>query len=291
MFFTDRGRCFQVKTYEIADESRTARGESIHGFFTMDQKERITAVVRMPQDVDHDYMIMATKLGEVKKTPLKAFASVRRDGLNAMDLEPADEFVSARLAGDADEALMVTGRGQSLKFKVGLLRAASRQSGGVRGIRLASGDSVVGMDIARKGQALLVVTEFGFGKRTPVEDYPLQGRGGQGVITFKTTPKTGQLMAARMVEVEHELMLISHGGVVLRTPMAHISLQGRPTQGVTLMDVGDDDRVAAIAVIDMRRDFSAVDALPTGAEIKTNGAKKPKAKGGNGAGPRKPKGK
>ncbi|HET9477614.1 MAG TPA: DNA gyrase subunit A [Dehalococcoidia bacterium] len=292
MFFTDRGRCFQVKTYEIADESRQARGESVHGFFTMDQKERITAVVRMPQDMDHDYMIMATKLGEVKKTPLSKFAKVRRDGLNAMDLEPADEFVSARLAGDEDEALMVTARGQSLKFKVGLLRAASRQSGGVRGIRLASGDSVVGMDIARKDQALLVVTEFGFGKRTPVEDYPLQGRGGQGVITFKTNPKTGLLMAARMVEVEHELMLISNGGVVLRTPMAHISLQGRPTQGVTLMDVGTDDRVAAIAVIDMRRDFTAVDALPTGAEMKTtNGAKKPRAKGGNGASPGKPKGK
>ena len=291
MFFTDRGRCFQVKTYEIADESRQARGESIHQFFTMDQAERITAVVRMPQDMEHDYMIMATKLGEVKKTPLKLFANVRRDGLNAMDLEPADELVSARLATDNDEAIIVSGGGQSVKFKVSVLRAASRISGGVRGMKLASGDVVVGMDIPIAGQAVLVVTEFGYGKRTPVEDYPLHGRGGQGVITFKTTPKTGRLMTARIVEAEHELILISNSGVVLRTPMAHISLQGRPTQGVTLMDVSGDDRVAAVAVIDMRRDFSGVENLPTWTTVADEDEKKPKAKSnGNGAAPKTPEG-
>ena len=292
MFFTDRGRCFQVKTYEIADESRTSRGESIHQLLSMNQDERITAIVRMPADTDHDYMVMATKLGEVKKTPLKAFANVRRDGLNAMDLEPADELVSAKLATDEDEAILVTARGQALRFKVGLLRAASRLSGGVRGIRLAAGDEVVAMDIARNGPHLLVVSEFGYGKRTPVEEYPLHGRGGQGVITFKTTPKTGRLVAARMVDPEHELMLISQNGTVLRTPVKHISQQGRPTQGVILMDVGDDDRVAAIAVIDMRREFTS-EALPAGAEVRPADGKKPRPgrrpSNGDGASPRRGK--
>ncbi len=270
IFFTDRGRCFQVKAYEITDESRQARGESIMQLLQMNQQERVTAVVRCPPAMDHDYMVMATKLGEVKKTPLKNFANVRRDGLIAMDLEAADELVSAKLASDKDEALIVTARGQALKFKVGLLRSASRTSGGVRGIRLAAGDSVVGMEIARAGDALLVVTEFGFGKRTQVEDYPIHGRGGQGVITFKTNPKTGELVAARVVDPSHELMLIAEDGIVLRTPVEHISLQGRSTQGVTLMDVDRehrDNRIAGVAVIDMQQDFSVTEELPTGATI------------------------
>ncbi len=266
IFFTDRGRCFQVKTYEVTDESRQARGESVMQLLQLDQKERITAVVRCPPDMGHDYMLMATKLGEVKKTPLQNFANVRRDGLNAMDLEPADELVSAKLATDEDSAILVTARGQSVRFPVKLLRSASRLSGGVRGIRLSSGDRVVGMDIDSNGETLLVVSEFGFGKRTRVDDYPLHGRGGQGVITFKTNPKTGELMSARMVDAGHELMLISEEGIVLRTPVAHISLQGRSTQGVTLMDV-EGDRVAAVAVIDMQREYGSPEALPTGATV------------------------
>jgi len=266
IFFTDRGRCFQVKTYEVTDESRQARGESVMQLLQLDQRERITAVVRIPPDMDHEYMVVATKLGEVKKTPLKNFANVRRDGLNAMDLEPADELVSAKLAVDADDAILVSARGQSVRFPVKLLRSASRLSGGVRGIRLASGDRVVGMEIASTAEALLVVSEFGFGKRTHVEEYPRHGRGGQGVRTFKTTPKTGELMAARMVDPTHELMLISEEGIVLRTPIEHISKQLRSTQGVTLMDV-EGDRVAAVAVIDMQREYDTPDGLPTGATV------------------------
>jgi DNA gyrase subunit A len=304
IFFTDRGRCFQVKTYEVLEERRESRGQSIMQLLMLNQNERVTAVVRVPPHTEHEYMVMATKLGEVKKTPMKNFANVRRDGLIAMDLEPADEFVSAKMAAEAEDAIIVTTRGQAIRFAVQKLRAATRLSGGVKGVRLASGDKVVGMDIAKADQALLVVTEFGFGKRTPVEDYPRHGRGGQGVITFKTNPKTGELIAARLVEAEHELMLISEGGIVLRTPVAHISLQGRPTQGVTLMDVGDNDRVAAVAVIDMRREFGVGDELPTGAEMKTDG-KAPKTRkapeapkgaarprrgpGGNGARPGKGK--
>ncbi len=279
VFFTDRGRCFQVKAYEVTDESRQARGESIMQLIQLDQKEKVTALVRCPPAMDHDYMVMATRLGEVKKTPLKNFANVRRDGLNAMDLEPKDELVSVRLASDEDSAIIVTARGQALKFKVGLLRSASRISGGVRGIRLASGDRVVGMEIANPGEALLVVSEFGFGKRTQVEDYPQQGRGGQGVITFKTNPKTGELIESLMVNVSHELILTAQDGIVLRTPIEHISLQGRSTQGVTLMDVDRGDRVAAAAVVDMQRDYAAEEALPTGATLEGEEIEQPKAEG------------
>ncbi len=269
MFFTDRGRCFQVTTFELPDASRQAKGEHIAQTLpNLEAKERITAVVRCPSKMEHEFMIMATKLGEVKKTPLKNFAKVRRDGLNAMDLEAADEFVSAKLANDDDRAILVTTRGQALKFTVRTLRSASRQSGGVRGIRLAAGDKVVAMEVGLPGEDLLVVSVFGSGKRTPVDDYPLQGRGGQGVITFKTNPKTGELITARMADPEHELILISESGIILRTPVQHISQQGRSTQGVRLMDVGDDDRVAAVAVIDMRREFESAGTLPTGATVK-----------------------
>ena len=303
IFFTDRGRCFQVKVYEITDESRQARGQSIMQLLTLNQNERVTAVVRVGPEADLDFMMMGTKLGEVKKTPLKNFANVRRDGLIAMNLEAADELVSAKLATDDDDAILVKARGQALRFAVKTLRSASRLSGGVRGIRLAAGDRVVAMEIARAGQALLVVSELGHGKRTPIEDYPRHGRGGQGVITFKTHPKSGELVTARMVDPEHELMFICEDGIVLRTPVAHISLQGRPTQGVKLMDVSRGDRVAAVAVIDMRREFTAAQPLPTGATINGDGAgakkarPKPAGKGGkargqrgpNGAGPRRGK--
>jgi DNA gyrase subunit A len=152
----------------------------------------------------------------------------------------------------------------------------------VRGIRLKSGDSVIGLEIAREGHNLLVASAQGHGKRTPVEEYPRHNRGGQGVITFKTHAKSGPLVHARAVDPEHEVMMISENGKMLRTPVANISKQGRPTQGVKLMDVGDDDRVAAIAIVDMGRDFAeAGDDLPTGAEPDENGEKaKPKPRGG-----------
>ena len=276
IFFTERGRCFQIRTYELPDESRTARGIPLINLISLDQKEAVTAVVRCPPELEQDYMVMATKLGEVKKTPLKDFANVRRGGLNAMDLEAQDDFVSAKLASDDDHAILVTARGQSLRFAVRTLRSASRMSGGVRGIRLAQGDRVVALEIVRPKDALLVASRLGYGKRTPFAEYPLHGRGGQGVITFKTNPKTGELIAARIVSRNHELMLISTDGIVLRTPVEHISLQGRPTQGVTLMDVGEGDAVAAVTVIDIQREYAdSPAALPTGVSVAAKSVKAP----------------
>ena len=281
LFFTDRGRCFQIKTYELPDATRTARGIPLINVVSVDQREWVTAVVRLPKDLARDYLVMGTKLGEVKKTPLKYFANVRRGGLNAMDLEPDDELVSVKQASDDDHALIVTGLGKSLRFSVGGLRSASRQSGGVRGVKLAKGDRVVALEIVKPNEAMLVITSQGFGKRTPVEEYPLQGRGGQGVFTFKTNAKTGNLVSSRMVNPSQELMLISEGGIVLRTPVERISLQGRPTQGVTLMDTEEGDAVAAVTVIDMTRDYKDEASLPTGVSAAPEGAaggKKPPAR-------------
>jgi len=298
IFFTDRGRCFQVKTYEIDEGKREARGVSIMQLLMLDQKERVTAVVRVPTEITNEYMVMGTKFGEVKKSPMKNFAKVRRDGLIAMDLEPDDVLVNAHICNDADDAIMVTANGQAIRFNVGTLRSASRVSGGVRGIKLKK-DEVVALEIVKPGHALLVVSAQGHGKRTDVDEYPQHNRGGQGVITFKTHDKSGPLITARMVDPEHELIMISEGGIILRTPVNHISLQGRPTQGVRLMDVGDDDRVAAIAVIDMSKEYEdgpmaagadadadaeiASDgngAKPKAAKASKNGAKAKKKGGG-----------
>ena len=295
LFFTDRGRCFQIKAYELPDAARMARGIPLINLVSVDQREWVTAVVRLPKDLERDFLVMGSKLGEVKKTPLKKFANVRRGGLNAMDLEPEDELVSVKMASDDDNALLVTAEGKSLRFSVHALRSASRQSGGVRGVRLGKSDRVVAMEIAKPKEAMLVVTSQGFGKRTPVEEYPLQGRGGQGVITFKVNAKTGNLISARMVNPSQELMLISEGGIVLRTPMEHISVQGRSTQGVTLMDVDDGDAVAAVTIIDTAREYKEEAVLLTGVsaqpESVAGGKKQPAKRAGGRAGAHGAKGK
>ncbi|MEK7246972.1 MAG: DNA gyrase C-terminal beta-propeller domain-containing protein, partial [Chloroflexota bacterium] len=286
IFFTDRGRCFQVKTYEVDEGKREARGISIMQLLMLDQKERITAVVRVSPTVnaETDFMVMATQLGEIKKTPMKNFANVRRDGLIAMDLEASDEFVSAHICTDADDAIMISAKGQAIRFAAKTLRSASRLSGGVRGMKLRDKDKVVGMVIAEQGLDMLVVSRLGHGKRTPVDDYPKHGRGGQGVITFKTHDKSGDLVTARMVDPEHELIMVSEGGIILRTPVKHISQQGRPTQGVKLMNVGDDDKVAAVAVIDMRKEYDS-QPLPTGASDTNGDGIEVKQKGTRGVNP------
>ena len=270
IFFTDRGRCFQVKTYEVTDESRQAKGESV-----------MQLLAARPEGADHGRRARPAANGtrlhgrgdEARRGEEDAAQELRERAPRRPDRHgprSADELVSAHLASDEDDAIIVSARGQAIRFPVKLLRSASRLSGGVRGIRLASGDRVVGMEIASTAEALLVVSELGFGKRTKVEEYPVHGRGGQGVRTFKTNPKTGELMAARMADPTHELMLIAEDGIVLRTPVEHISSQGRSTQGVTLMDVDRENRgnkIAAVAVIDMEREYGTPEALPTGATV------------------------
>jgi DNA gyrase subunit A len=197
--------------------------------------------------------LMATSLGEIKKTMVDKFAAVRSSGLIAMDLEPGDELVAARLATDKDDVLLVTEQGQSIRFAISELRAVSRTSGGVRGIRLDAADRVVGMDIMHTGGYVLIVTAGGFGKLTPVTDYPKQHRAGGGVRTFKLTEKSGKVAASGVVSLSQQVMIISVEGIVIQTPVKEkdprqgITVQGRSTQGVRLMRLDAGDSVVAIA--------------------------------------------
>jgi DNA gyrase subunit A len=257
LFFTSRGKVFRLKCYEIpADSSRLAKGTALINLFPVTEDERVTAMVAVADFSPEAYLVMATCRGEIKKTAVDNFASVRSSGLIAMDLEGGDELVVACLATDQDDVILVTRKGQSIRFAVSELRASSRTSGGVCGIHLAPDDQVVSMDIVRPDAFLLVVTSGGFGKLTSVSSYPRQHRAGSGVITFKLAEKTDEVIAARVVSQSQQLMLISADGIVIRTPMQEedprrgITIQGRSTQGVRLMRLGDGDRVVAIACFD-----------------------------------------
>src|SRR3989440_417701 len=248
LFFTDRGRVFQLRVYELQDTGRTAKGEHIINLISIEQRERVTAIVYVPKGVSRDYMIVATRKGEVKKTAMDEFEVVRRSGLIAMDLEGDDELIGAKLAHADDDVLMITAQGKAIRFTVEELRSASRTSGGVRGIRLAKGDTVVSLNLTPKDSELLIVTENGFGKRTPIEEYPRHSRGGGGVITSKVTEKTGLVATARIItEKDNDLMIISSGGVVIRTDVNTIRRAGRDTQGVSVMNLGGGDKVVAVA--------------------------------------------
>ncbi len=248
LFFTDRGRVFQLKVYELPDTSRTAKGEHLINLIAFAQRERVTAVVYVPKGVSRDYMIVATKKGEVKKTAMDEFEVVRRQGLIAMDLEEDDELIGAKLAHADDDVLLITAQGQAIRFTVAELRSASRTSGGVRGIRLAKGDTVISLNLTPKDSELLVVTEHGYGKCTPIDEYPTHGRGGGGVITSKVTDKTGLVATARIItDQDNDLMIISAGGVVIRMDVSSIIRGGRATQGRRMMNLAEGDTVVAVA--------------------------------------------
>ncbi len=248
LFFTNRGRVFQLAAHELPDVGRQAKGEHLRNLIAIDQGERVTAVVNVPKFEARDYLIMATRRGEVKKTNLDEFAVVRRNGLNAMDLEDGDELVGAKRVGAKEQVMLVTALGQAIRFEVQELRSASRMSGGVRGIRLDEGDSVVTLDTVRENAELLVVSQHGYGKRTPLSEYPTHGRGGGGVKTIRLTDKTGPIAAARVIsDHDNDLMIISAGGTVIRQGVEHIMQASRSTQGVRLMNIANGDMVVAIA--------------------------------------------
>jgi DNA gyrase A subunit len=250
LFFTDRGRVFQLKAYGLPDVGRTAKGEHLRNLIGIDQQETVTALVAVPKFVARDYMVMATRRGEVKKTSLDEFAVVRSLGLIAMDLEPGDELIGARLVRADDQVLLITEHGQAIRFEVQELRAASRMSGGVRGIRLDESDRVMALCVAIPQSELLVVTAKGYGKRTPIEEYPTHGRGGGGIITARLTDKTGHLASARILtEDDRDLMIISAEGTVIRTDWHTVAQSGRPTQGVRLINITNGDRVSAITTM------------------------------------------
>jgi DNA gyrase subunit A len=247
LFFTNRGRVFRLRTFEIPESTRQAKGLPLVNLIAIDPRESVTAVEAVSDFKDGDYFLMATRDGEIKKTLLREFESVRPSGLIAMSLEEGDELVSVRRCRKADEAIIVTEQGQSIRFSEEPLRAASRASGGVRGIRLDKGDRVVSMEIVKPDMDLLVVTAHGFGKRTDLTEFPTQGRGGGGVRALKVSEKTGPVAAAKVVKRSGELLITSAGGLVIRTPIEGISQQGRAAHGVGVMSLNPEDRVVSIS--------------------------------------------
>jgi DNA gyrase subunit A len=252
-FFTNFGKVFSLKTHEIpADASRTAKGLAVVNLFPITEGERVTAVVAVTDFKPDFFLLMATTKGEIKKSSLEFFDSIRSSGIIAMDLEKGDELVAAGLANDNDSVVLITEEGQSIRFNVNSLRASSRTSGGVRGVRLEGEDKLASMSVVIPGTFLLVVTRNGYGKVTEIEEYKTQSRGGVGIKTLKVTEKTGKVADARLVSQTQQLMLISKDGMVISTPLKDedgggIPNLGRNTQGVMIMRMDEGDSVAALA--------------------------------------------
>ncbi len=250
LLFTQRGRVYSIKGYEAPEGKRQARGVPAVNLIDIEEGDRVTAMV-VVTDFSRHSMVVATARGEVKRTPLVQFESVRRPGLIAMKLKEGDRLVSARAAEDGDTAILVSGGGRAIRFPVGSLRVASRASGGVRGMRLPAGEEAIGLVVDRDGEDLLVVSERGIGKRTAFEEYPTKGRAGRGVLTFRITERSGPLAVARAVRPGQQLILVSREGIVMRTRADTISRTSRATQGVAVMNIEDGDALAAIAQIDL----------------------------------------
>ncbi len=254
LFFTNRGKVYQTKAYQIPEFERTAKGIPLINVIDLDPKEMVTAVLAAPDFENNDFLVMVTRQGEIKKTSLHDFESVRRSGLKAMDIEPNDELCWVKHSAAGQDVILVSEQGKALRFDLATMRTSQRASGGMRGLKLLPGDKMAGMDVADPTANLLIVTEHGFGKYTPLKEYRAHGRGTMGVATLNVTKKTGLVAAARVIRGDEELMLISANGIVIRTGLDEIIPKGRKTQGVTVMNLRENDRVACIAVIDTTND-------------------------------------
>ncbi len=258
LIFTNRGKVYKIRCYEIPqDLTRTTKGTAVVNLLPIETRERITALVVVSREATPGFfMIMATSSGQIKKTSLEKFANVRASGLIAMKLRGNEDLVEACMVNDNDRVLLVSQGGKAIKFAVKDLRLASRTSGGVRGIRLEKGDTLVSMNKVFPAARMLTVTENGFGKLSNVDNYPLQQRGGKGVISHKVNSKTGRLIAAMITRPKQHLFIITGKGIVIRIPIdEEVPLQGRDTQGVHLNRLDEDDKVASIACSDVLEDL------------------------------------
>lgn len=249
LFFTERGRVFQTKVYEIPEASRVAKGKSIYNFLEIPAEEKISAIITYPSEKKAlpGFLAMATKNGLIKKTPLKDFENVRRSGIIAIKLKKNDLLRWVKLSSGNDQIALATAQGQAIRFKESQVRSMGRATAGVRGIRLRKGDELVALNIVtkenEKGQ-LLTVMANGFGKRTALSQYKVQGRGGSGIRTSKVTLKTGAVISSLIVNEEKELLALSAQGQIIRTPLESVRISGRATQGVRIMNMNPKDKVA-----------------------------------------------
>ena len=251
LFFSNKGKLYRLRGYEIPEAGRTARGTAIVNLLSLDPGEKISAIIPIQNFAEGKYLLMATKNGLIKKTALNEYNSARKTGLQAITLKEEDELIAVRLTDGEDNVVLVTKKGMSITFDEKDVRPIGRIAQGVIGIRLDSDDVVIGMESIITGSkaTLLAITENGFGKRTELDEYRVQIRGGKGVITYKITPKTGDIVGVRIANDEDDAMLITEKGTIIRIHVKDISILGRATQGVTLMRTSDGGKVVSIETL------------------------------------------
>ncbi len=250
LFFTNKGRVYRLKAYEIPEAGRHARGTAVVNLLQLSGGETITAVIPVKKFEEEKFMLFSTRNGMVKKTPLRDYASHRKNGLQAIALVDSDELIGVKLTTGEDHVILATKKGYSIRFDEGDIRSMGRYTRGVRGINLGGDDEVVGMELVKEDAYLLCVTTEGFGKRTDLDEYGVQRRGGKGLITYRLTDKTGDIVGIKVVDDKNDIMLITKKGIVIRINVNEISVMGRITQGVTLMKFDEDQRVVSIAKIE-----------------------------------------
>ena len=251
LFFSNKGKLYKLRGYEIPEAGRTAKGTAIVNLLSLDNGEKISAVIPLQNFAEGKYLLMATQNGLIKKTPLQEYSSNKRTGLLAINLKEDDELIDVRLTDGEDNVVLVTSKGMCITFDEKDVRPVGRTAQGVLGIRLDKDDFVIGMEsiIGGKNATLLAITENGFGKRTELDEYRVQNRGGKGVITYKITPKTGNIVGIRIANGDEDVMMITDKGTIIRLKVSEVSVLGRSTQGVTLMRTNDGGKVVSIEII------------------------------------------
>ena len=252
LFFTNKGKLYKLKGYEIPEAGRTAKGTAIVNLLSLDAGEKVSAVIPIQNFADGKYLLMCTKNGLIKKTALAEYNSGKKTGLLSITLKDNDELISVKLTDGEDNVVLVTKKGLCITFDEKDVRPIGRVAQGVIGMRLSEDDEVIGMEsIVSGGKAtLLAITENGFGKRTELDEYRVQLRGGKGVITYKNKQKTGELVGVKIADETQDVMLITDTGTIIRMHVNEISVLGRSTQGVTLIRTNDGGKVVSIEVID-----------------------------------------
>jgi DNA gyrase subunit A len=252
LFFSNKGKLYRLRGYEIPEAGRTAKGTAIVNLLSLDPGEKITAVIPISNFAEGKYLLMATQKGFIKKTALTEYNSARKTGLQAITLKEEDELIAVRLTDGQDNVVLVTEDGMSITFSEQDVRPMGRTAQGVIGIKLGDGDKVIGMESIIEGAnaTLLAITEHGFGKRTDLDEYRVQNRGGRGVITYKVTQKTGKLVGIRVTDDSNDIMMITDTGTIIRISVKDVSVLGRSTQGVTLMRTNDGGKVVSIELVE-----------------------------------------
>ena len=261
LFLTNTGRIYKLKCYEIPEAGRTARGMAIVNLLQLQPGEKISAMVQMKEFEEDKYLIMATKKGTIKKTPIMAYTNIRKSGIQAITLREDDELIDVNISDNNDNIMLITKKGQGIKFRETDVRETGRSAMGVRGIELNQDDEVISMQLESQGECVLIVSANGMGKRTPFTDFKLQNRGGKGVKCYKISDKTGEVVGAKAVNDGNEIMMITNEGIVIRMFVDDISILGRVTLGVKLMNTGDKDDIVVASITKVKESVTEADAL------------------------------